>query len=99
MCEVEPNVPIFQVWVHAELDESGRVQFAAESESELTRGLAAVLVACLSGLTPSQVLEVGMVALSLPASLSKKSRQGVVSSSICTASMLIILQVKLLCRM
>ncbi|EIE23775.1 hypothetical protein COCSUDRAFT_23649 [Coccomyxa subellipsoidea C-169] len=47
-----------QVWVHAELDAAGRLQFAADSDSEITRGLAAVLVSSLSGLTPSQVLEV-----------------------------------------
>lgn len=50
--------PFAQVWVHAELDREGRVRFAADSDSELTRGLAAVLVASLSGLTPSEVLQV-----------------------------------------
>lgn len=44
--------------MHAELDANGRIQFSADSDSEITRGLAAVLVSGLSGLTPSQVLEV-----------------------------------------
>ena len=47
-----------QVWVHAEMDSAGRIAFAADSDSELTRGLAAVLVKALSGLTPEQVLQV-----------------------------------------
>ncbi|CAL8471866.1 g11408 [Coccomyxa elongata] len=47
-----------QVWVDAELNSSGRVQFSADSDSDVTRGLAAVLVTALSGLTPAQVLEV-----------------------------------------
>ena len=51
-----------QVWVNAEMDSSGRVHFAADSDSELTRGLAAVLVEALSGLTPEEVLQVRCVA-------------------------------------
>ena len=49
---------LVQVWVHAELDAAGRVHFAADSDSELTRGLAAVLVRALSGLTPEEVQQV-----------------------------------------
>jgi len=52
------DVSTLQVWVDAELDKDGRVQFVADSDSEVTRGLAAVLVAALSGLTPAQVIEV-----------------------------------------
>ena len=44
--------------MHAELDAAGRVRFAADSDSELTRGLAAVLVRALSGLTPAEVQQV-----------------------------------------
>lgn len=51
---------LVQVWVHAEMDPAGRVRFAADSDSELTRGLAAVLVKALSGLTPEEVLQVGI---------------------------------------
>jgi len=47
-----------QVWVSAELDAAGKVRFAADSDSELTRGLAALLVEGLSGLTPDEVLQV-----------------------------------------
>lgn len=50
-----------QVWVSAQLDASGKVQFAADSDSELTRGLAALLVEGLSGLTPDEVLQVSVV--------------------------------------
>ena len=44
--------------MHAELDAAGRVRFAADSDSELTRGLAAILVQALSGLTPEEVQQV-----------------------------------------
>ncbi|KAK9814582.1 hypothetical protein WJX72_008196 [[Myrmecia] bisecta] len=47
-----------QVWVTAELDRDGKVQVDADSDSELTRGLCAVLVNGLSGLTPAELLEV-----------------------------------------
>lgn len=47
-----------QVWVSAELDAAGKVRFTADSDSELTRGLAALLVEGLSGLTPDEVLQV-----------------------------------------
>jgi sulfur transfer protein SufE len=47
-----------QVWVHAEQAADGRLRFAADSDSELTRGLAAVLVRALSGLTLDEVLQV-----------------------------------------
>lgn len=42
----------------ASLDASGRCVFNASSDSELTRGLAAVVAASLSGLTPEEVLQV-----------------------------------------
>lgn len=44
-----------QAWVAASLTAQGVVSFAAASDSELTAGLAAVLVQALSGLTPQQV--------------------------------------------
>ena len=46
------------MWISAELDASGRVRFSGTSDSELSRGLCAVLVAALSGLTPEEVLQV-----------------------------------------
>ena len=49
---------LLQVWVSAEMDSDGSVHFAADSDSELTRGLAAVLVEALSGLTPEEILQV-----------------------------------------
>ncbi len=55
---LECAVIVVQVWVHAEMDSAGRIKFAADSDSKLTRGLAAVLVKALSGLTPDQVLQV-----------------------------------------
>lgn len=41
-----------QVWVKPELREDGRVYFVADSDSQLTKGLAALLVLGLSGCTP-----------------------------------------------
>lgn len=53
-------LPVWQVWVDAQLGSDGRIKFSADSDSEVTRGLAAVLVTALSGLTPAQVLEVSI---------------------------------------
>jgi sulfur transfer protein SufE len=44
-----------QAWVHAALAADGTVRFSAASDSEVTAGLAGVLVAALSGLTPAEV--------------------------------------------
>jgi cysteine desulfuration protein SufE len=47
-----------QAWVDASLDGDGRVQLSGDSDSALTRGLVAVLLHSLSGLTPEEVLAV-----------------------------------------
>lgn len=47
-----------QVWVIAELSSDGTMIYAGDSDSELTRGLCAVLVKALSGLTPDQVEDI-----------------------------------------
>lgn len=47
-----------QAWMDARLDGSGRVQLSGDSDSALTRGLVAVLMHSLSGLTPEEVLAV-----------------------------------------
>ena len=47
-----------QVWVSADLDGSGRMVFNGTSDSELTRGMCALLVEAMSGLTPEEVLQV-----------------------------------------
>lgn len=46
------------VWVLASVDEHGRMQFAGWSDSEVSRGLLAVLAGGLSGCTPEEVQEV-----------------------------------------
>jgi len=52
-----PNLPT-QAWVHATLDPAtNTVTFSAASDSDVTSGLAAILVSALSGLTPAQVLD------------------------------------------
>lgn len=47
-----------EVWMTASLDSNNRVQFAGDSNSELTRGLCALLVEGMSGLAPEEVLQV-----------------------------------------
>ena len=47
-----------EVWMTAWLDKHNRVQFAGDSNSDLTRGLCAVLVQAMSGMTPQEVLQV-----------------------------------------
>ncbi|KAK9861173.1 hypothetical protein WJX84_000315 [Apatococcus fuscideae] len=47
-----------QVWLDAQLDGEGRVQLAADSDSELTRGMCTLLTNSLSGLKPDEFLQV-----------------------------------------
>ena len=49
-----------QVWVTTELDREGKVRLHADSDSQLTKGMAAVVVAALSGLSPEELLQVGL---------------------------------------
>ncbi|KAK1294377.1 hypothetical protein QJS10_CPA16g00382 [Acorus calamus] len=48
-----------QVWLAASADPSGRMRFAADSDSEVTRGLCACLVSVLDGAAPEEVMEIG----------------------------------------
>lgn len=54
-----------QVWVTAELDVTGNVRLQADSDSLLSRGLCAILVQALSGLPPSQILQVKSLSMRL----------------------------------
>ncbi|GJN40470.1 hypothetical protein PR202_gb29685 [Eleusine coracana subsp. coracana] len=50
---------VSQVWVHAEPEDGGaRVRFHADSDAQLTKGLAALLVLGLSGAPPGDVARV-----------------------------------------
>ncbi|XP_068642960.1 sufE-like protein 1, chloroplastic/mitochondrial [Aristolochia californica] len=49
---------VSQVWVHAYLDSDRNVRFEADSDSVLTKGLAALLVEGLSGQPPSEIVRV-----------------------------------------
>ncbi|KAK3132452.1 hypothetical protein QOZ80_6AG0521860 [Eleusine coracana subsp. coracana] len=50
---------VSQVWVHAEPEDGGaRVRFHADSDAQLTKGLAALLVLGLSGAPPADVARV-----------------------------------------
>ncbi|KAL4638883.1 hypothetical protein ACB092_03G179000 [Castanea dentata] len=44
-----------QVWVEAELDESGRVRFRADSDSEISKGFCSCLIYVLDGADPEEV--------------------------------------------
>jgi sulfur transfer protein SufE/stress-induced morphogen len=47
---------VSQVWVKGTLEEDGTVSFRADSDSQLTKGLAALLVKGLSGAEPASIL-------------------------------------------
>ncbi|KAL6644140.1 hypothetical protein ACP70R_018906 [Stipagrostis hirtigluma subsp. patula] len=50
---------VARVWLVARCDAAGRMRFAADSDSELSRGYCACLVAALDGARPEEVLAVG----------------------------------------
>ncbi len=48
-----------QVWLHAAL-EDGRVEFRADSDALITKGIAALLIRVLSGSEPSEIVDADM---------------------------------------
>eukprot|EP00889_Picochlorum_renovo_P006756 jgi/Picre1/33786/NNA_001265.t1 len=49
---------VSQVWVVPQVQEDGTVQWMADSDSQLTKGLAALLVQGLSGITPKEIITI-----------------------------------------
>ncbi|XP_044984736.1 quinolinate synthase, chloroplastic-like isoform X2 [Hordeum vulgare subsp. vulgare] len=49
---------VAQVWLLGSCDRSGRMRFAADSDSELSRGYCSCLVSALDGAAPEEVLDV-----------------------------------------
>ena len=47
---------VSQVWVIVNLDEDGKLKLEADSDSQLTKGLAALLCKGLTGATPDEVV-------------------------------------------
>ena len=45
-----------QVWLHARIDEAGRVQFEADSDAMIVKGLVALLLEVYSNATPDDIL-------------------------------------------
>jgi len=45
-----------RVWLHASIDENGKLVLRADSDSEITKGIVSLLVRVYSGETPDQVL-------------------------------------------
>ncbi len=45
-----------QVWLHAELDSSGRVKLMGDSDAVIVKGLVASLLSVYSGATPEEIL-------------------------------------------
>ncbi|CAA7404853.1 unnamed protein product [Spirodela intermedia] len=46
-----------QVWLAASMDDSGRMRFAADSDSEITRGFCSCLISVLDGAAPDEVMK------------------------------------------
>jgi sulfur transfer protein SufE len=70
---------VSQVWVVPELRGDGKVYWRADSDSQLTKGLAALLVTGLSGCSPQEVLSVTpafVEALGLKQSLTPSRNNG-----------------------
>lgn len=49
---------VSQVYVIADADEAGKVQFKGDSDSQLTKGLLAFLIMGMNGLTPQEIAKV-----------------------------------------
>jgi cysteine desulfuration protein SufE len=47
-----------QVWLHARLDENRKVQFQADSDALIVKGLVAILLKVYSGRTAKEILEI-----------------------------------------
>lgn len=47
-----------QVWLEVRIDEDGKMRFAADSDSEISRGFCSCLVSMLDGCQPDEVLKV-----------------------------------------
>lgn len=47
-----------QVWVKAEQDSQGLLYFSGDSDSDISKGLCAVLCACLSGKRAQDVMDI-----------------------------------------
>lgn len=45
-----------QVWLHAEVDSEGRVQFRGDSDALIVKGLVSILLRVYSGASPAQIL-------------------------------------------
>jgi len=46
-----------RVWLHADLDEEGKMILTADSDAIITRGIVALLIRVFSGHTPEEVLD------------------------------------------
>lgn len=46
-----------RVWLDARLDENGRVQFTADSDAIIVKGIIALLIEVLNGHTPDEILD------------------------------------------
>lgn len=46
-----------RVWLHAEMDDEGKVLFTADSDAIITKGLVALMVRVLSGQQPKEIAE------------------------------------------
>lgn len=44
-----------QVWLHADLDDEGKVRFKADSDAIITKGIIALLIRILSGHKPEEI--------------------------------------------
>ena len=68
-----------RVWVDARLDEAGKVQFSADSDAIITKGIISLLIRVLGGRTPREILDTELYfidAIGLSANLSPTRSNG-----------------------
>ncbi len=46
-----------RVWLQADMDESGKINFSADSDAVITKGIVSLLIKAFSGHTPDEILK------------------------------------------
>ena len=71
-----------QVWLHAELDDQGKINFTADSDAIITKGIIALLIRVMNGRKPQEIVDMDLYfidAIGLGENLSPTRSNGLVA--------------------